>query len=339
MRLLFVKLSSMGDIFHSYFALSDFRAQYPNAQLDWLVDDQFSELARWHKAVDTVYTVPLRAYKKKPTAGAKQSLKNAISELRPLNYDLILDAQGLLKSALLARKANGPIAGYHFSSCREPLASLFYKRRYSISKSLHAITRTRQLMALSNGYQKQLASLPNMGLPVTNWDKPKVAPKRFGIIFPGTSWPTKHWVDEHWKILVQKLASSNFPIMIGWGTQGEYSRSLYIAAENPNVIVPPQCLSLTEMAQWIAHSSWVIGVDTGFTHLASTMNKPVIGLFGPTSSEQTGVLGENSHNIDTELPCRPCRKKHCRLSKIKEEAVCMKLISTDQIIQRLPPSQ
>ena len=343
MRVLFVKLSSMGDIFHSYSSVSDFCTTYPDSQIDWLVDSQFKEIAAWHQGVNTVFALPLRAYKRNRCKINKQALKSTLTEVTKVRYDLIVDAQGLLKSAYWCRKISTsfspsiPIAGLSFASAREPLAALFYHRTFNVNKQQHAIVRTRQLLALSLNYFDHLQNIAPIGLTNQRWPQPPSSKfGHYGVIFPGTTWATKHWLDDHWQQLIDKLTNHyQQNIVIGWGNEQEYLRAQTLAAGNPQVLVPSDRLSMSEMAQWIAHSHWVIGVDTGFTHLASSMQKPVIGLFGPTSPDHTGVLGERADNIATRLPCFPCRKKYCKISKNKEIAQCMSAINDQLVIEKL----
>ena len=342
MRVLFIKLSSMGDIFHSYNAISDFCALFPKDQIDWLVDTQFQEVARWHQGVNQVFAVPDRAYRKDKTTLKKQALTAALSDASMNDYDLIIDAQGLFKSAFYARKISKsskskiPIAGFSYGSAREPLATLCYQRTFKVSKQQHAIVRTKQLMAHSLNYFDQLSKLPQFGLDIKCWQKPVANFDQYGMIFPSTTWDTKHWLDEHWQQLVQEMTERHQQnIVIGWGNNQELARAKRIAQQNPRVLVSTERLNITETAQWIAHSDWVIGVDTGFTHLASAMQKPVIGLFGPTSPEHTGVLGDQTDNLVTQLPCSPCRKKYCKISIDKTIAQCMQAIKHQSVIKKL----
>ena len=192
MRILLVKLSSMGDIFHTYPAINDLKSVYPEARLEWLVDSQFAEIAAWHPDVDEIHSLPLRAFKKNKNLVLKKSLSDLLGKVRMRHYDFIIDAQGLIKSAWLTRQMKGLRCGYNRRSIREKLAPLFYQKRFSVSKDQHAITRIRQLFAKTLNYEDSLESLPERGLNPSHWQKPATAPERYGLIFPGTTWQTKH---------------------------------------------------------------------------------------------------------------------------------------------------
>ena len=338
MRILFVKLSSMGDIFHCYDGLSDFRSIYPQATIDWLVDSKFAEISTWHNDIDQIHALPFRAYKNKKNAQNKRALKQAIAKLKNHRYDAIVDAQGLLKSAFFATKAKGRLYGFNFKSCREPLASFFYQKRYAVSQNLHAVTRIRELLAHIGNYHDKLSSMPLQGLKNNTWQRPPLAPKRYGVIFPNTTWASKHWPDDHWQRLINQLTTeSGQTIVIGWGNTLELERAKLIAGDSPNVIIPEDRLSLGEVAQWIAYGDWIVGVDTGFLHLASAMQKPVIGLFGPTSPQHSGVFGENAQNLSIDLSCMPCRKKTCKISSDPRLAECMTNLSIARVLKTLEP--
>src|ERR1700693_5014709 len=146
MKILLVKLSSLGDILHLFPAVSDLRSHYPDAEIHWLVEPAFAEVAGWHSAVGKVITVPLRAHKK-----AWWKLPSLLCKLRKQlhaeKYDVVMDAQGLLKSALLARLAGVAVFGFAAGSARESLASRFYQKTAKIPDGLHVIEKNRQLVA------------------------------------------------------------------------------------------------------------------------------------------------------------------------------------------------
>ncbi|MFI4923336.1 MAG: glycosyltransferase family 9 protein, partial [Burkholderiales bacterium] len=146
MKILVVRLSSLGDILHLFPAVSDLRRHFPDAEIHWLIEPAFAELAGWHSAVDKVIAVPLRAHKKiwwKIPA----LLSKLRQQLRAENYDIVLDAQGLLKSAILSRLAGVPVFGFAASSARESLASWFYQKAAKAPNGLHVIEKNRLLVA------------------------------------------------------------------------------------------------------------------------------------------------------------------------------------------------
>ena len=145
MKILVVRLSSLGDILHLFPAISDLHGHFPDAEIHWLVEPAFAELAGWHSAVRKVITAPLRAHKK-TWWKLPIMLSRLRRQLQAEHYDIVLDAQGLLKSALLARLAGVPVSGFHADSARESLAALFYRKTARVPNGLHVIEKNRQLI-------------------------------------------------------------------------------------------------------------------------------------------------------------------------------------------------
>lgn len=145
MKILVVRLSSLGDILHLFPAISDLRRKFPNAAIDWLVEPAFAEAVAWHAAVDKVIRVPLRAHKKLwwkiPVLLGKLRRR-----LQAEHYDVVLDAQGLIKSAILSRLAGVPVYGFDANSAREPIASRLYEKTARVPNGLHVIEKNRQLV-------------------------------------------------------------------------------------------------------------------------------------------------------------------------------------------------
>lgn len=159
MRVLLVKTSSLGDLVHTFPAITDASRALPGLQLDWLVEESFAEVPAWHPAIDQVIPIALRRWRRDwRKAYRSGQIAGFRSRLRERGYDLVIDTQGLLKSALPARWARGPVVGYDRRSAREPLAALFYQRRITVSRGQRAIERTRQLFAEALGYPRPSAS-------------------------------------------------------------------------------------------------------------------------------------------------------------------------------------
>ena len=153
MRVLLIKTSSLGDVIHTLPALTDAARAIPGIQFDWVVEEGFAEIPTWHPAVARVIPVALRRWRKNLLqtwkSGEWATFKQRLREGR---YDLVIDAQGLLKSALLTRYVNAPVAGLDRASAREPLASHCYDRPYAVAWGQHAVERVRQLFAQALGY-------------------------------------------------------------------------------------------------------------------------------------------------------------------------------------------
>lgn len=154
MRILVVKTSSLGDVIHTLPAITDAYRVLPDIQFDWVIEESFAEIPALHPAVKRVIPLNFRHWRKQPFQAWRSSAWRVFQwEIRRQYYDLIIDAQGLLKSAFIASQAKGIRCGLDWWSAREPLASLSYHRRYTVPKEQHAITRVRQLFAAALGYK------------------------------------------------------------------------------------------------------------------------------------------------------------------------------------------
>lgn len=300
MRILLIKTSSMGDVIHSFPALTDAALAWPGLQVDWVVEEGFAELPRWHPAVDQVITVAIRRWRRAPwSAWQSGEWKRFRERLREREYDCVIDAQGLLKSAWLTRYAHGPVVGYAADSAREPLACHFYAQRYSVPWALHAIERIRQLLAQALGYPLPLGpgcyGLDRQVLPSQSYSQPYL------VFLHGTTWASKHWPEPYWRQLAEQLSRAGWAIRLPWGNQQERMRAERIALHLPAVEVLPK-LNLAGVAATIASAQACIAVDTGLGHLAAALDVPTISLYGPTRPGRIGTYGKRQIHLCASGP-------------------------------------
>lgn len=289
-KILIVRMSSMGDVIHNLPAVTDLARAHPGVQIDWVVEEGFQEIPRLHPAVHKVIPVALRRWRKTPLATLKSSdLTSFGIALRNERYDLVLDSQGLLKSALVARLARGPVAGFDRDSIREPAASFFYQQRYAVSRNQHVIDRNRQLSALALDYQ---ASGPiDYGVPAPAMPLPWLPEGPFVTLLTATSRADKEWSETHWLEIGHRFAAEGIACILPWGSMAERVRSERLAAAIPHAVCPPK-LSLTEAAALLAGSRIVVGVDTGLAHLAAAVATPVVAIFCASDPQKTGVRSD-----------------------------------------------
>lgn len=301
MKVLVIKTSSMGDILHTLPALTDAARALPGIGFDWLVEEAFAEIPGWHPAVDQVIPVAIRRWRKTPlktlTGPEWQAFRQRLKSTR---YDLAIDAQGLLKSALLSRFIDCPVCGYDRRSVREPLASAFYDKRFSVSKRLHAVERIRQLFAAALNYP-----LPNSagdaGLPRSRFTT-AAASRPYVVLLHGTTRDDKHWPEPYWQALCRQLGEAGVSVRIPWHGEKERQRAEKIAACSPMAEVLP-ALSLQGIATELAGSCAFVAVDTGLGHLGSALGVPGVSLYGPTSPALIGAYGEGQvHLLASDMP-------------------------------------
>ncbi|CDG23257.1 Lipopolysaccharide heptosyltransferase 1 [Xenorhabdus poinarii G6] len=297
MRVLLVKTSSMGDVLHTLPALTDARTCLPDIQFDWVVEEGFAQIPAWHNAIENVIPVAIRRWRqhwfRKDVRAERAQFKR---QLQQCQYDAIIDAQGLLKSAfLVTRLAQGPKHGYDRKSIREPIASFFYDHGHTISKKQHAVERIRALFAESLGYKKP--SEQGDYAIARHFLHPSAHREGHYLVFlHATTRDEKHWPEKHWRQLIEAIQPTGMRIKLPWGAEHEHQRALRLAAGFSHVDVLPK-LSLSEIAHILAGAEAVVSVDTGLSHLTAALDRPNITLFGPTDPGLIGGYGKDQHSL------------------------------------------
>ena len=299
-RVLIVKTSSMGDIVHSLPMASDIARARPELAIDWVVEEGFAAIPRLHPAVDRVIPIALRRWRMNPLASAtRRQLGAAKAELRAFPYDAIIDAQGLLKSAIVARRARGPIWGPDRKSAREPLASFLYQRRVRVDADRHAVWRIRQLGAAALHYS--LASpghetadcAPHFGLRVAALEAGERAalPPTYAVLLTNASRSTKQWPTARWRAVEACLADLGLGSVLFWGSATEQRETEARVEGMQRALIAPHT-PLPRLAAVLAGARIVVGLDTGLTHLAAALGVPTLGIFCDYDPALVGVVGD-----------------------------------------------
>ena len=291
MRILLVKTSSLGDVIHNLPVINDILQHTPDAQIDWLVEESFADIPRLHPRVNQIFTVAVRRWRKQLFKYATwQQIRTLKRTLSAHAYDAIIDTQGLIKSALMAKLANGVRHGYDADSIREPWASRCYQQVHHISYQQHAVIRNRTLAAQSLGYVVP-TSAPDYGIQATSLLLPAdvnlTAP--FVIGLHGTSRDSKLWDEANWVALGRHLQAQGVRLVLPWSNPSEQQRAQRIQAQLSLATVLPK-LSIHQLAGVISHAQAAIGVDTGLSHLAAALNIPTIAIYTDTNPTLTGVM-------------------------------------------------
>lgn len=287
-RLLIIKTTSLGDVIHNLPVINDIRAHHPDMAIDWVVEESFTDIPRLHPGVDNVMTVAMRRWRKQPFSGQTwREIAALKQQLQSRTYDLVLDTQGLLKSALISRLARAPHHGYDRNSIREPLAACLYDNKYKVSREQHAVPRIRQLAALALGYPMP-DSLPDYGIAATAGISALYLPENYVVGLHGSSRDSKLWPVDHWIALAELLHAKNLALVLPWGSQAEHARALEIASKSAQTIVLPR-LALNQLAAVIAAARAAVGVDTGLMHLAVALKIPSVAIYTDTDPALTGI--------------------------------------------------
>ena len=286
-RILLIKTSSLGDVVHNLPVVADIAAALPDATIDWVVEEGFAAIPLLHPRLSRIMPVAVRRWRRALWSPAVWTEVRAfIRTLRDQPYDAVIDTQGLLKSAWIARAARGVRHGLDRQSSREPLG-LFYDRTYRVSWHQHAVERNRNLAAHALGYelsgpvQYEISAEPQS----FSW----LAPDRpHAVLLHATSADRKLWPEERWIALGSALAERGMTCVLPWGTAAEHERSMRLAQHIPHAVTPAR-LELRALASLLAQARIVIGTDTGLTHLAGALGVPTVGLYVATDPAATGL--------------------------------------------------
>jgi heptosyltransferase I len=333
-RILLIKLTSLGDLIHALPALTDAYQLNPDCEFDWLIDENFQEIATWHPAVKTTFTTNHRSWRNSlRDLTTYSSIYHLVKSLRQKKYDLIIDGQGNFKTATFTFCTKGVKAGYDRRSVREPVAFLAYQKRYSISKTAHAIDRLRRLFACALEYSLPTTS-PNFLIDQTKFKKPDFdLPAHYLVFVHNASWKTKLWPEEHWRELIQKTVERGYTILLPWGNAEEEARAKRLACCSQVRVLPR--LSLSQVGYVLAKARASVCVDTGLSHLAAALNVPSITLYGSTDSGLIGASGNHQTHFQSTLACAPCYKKSCLYPCATLNPPCLAELHPDRIFAHL----
>jgi len=294
--ILLVKTSSLGDVVHNLPVASDIRARFPGARIDWVVEEAFADIPRLHPAVHRVIPVAVRRWRRAPLSAATWGeLREYRTAVRSERYDLVLDTQGLIKSALLARQAPGRLAGYAAEAAREPLAARFYDDTYAIPRNLHAVERNRRLAAAALGCEPNLPL--DYGIAAAPLAAAWLPAAPYCVLLTASSRADKLWPEAGWLQLAAALNARGLTCVLPGGSAEERERAARLAGGMAQAVAAPP-MGIAELARLLAGARLVVGVDTGLSHIAAALGRLTFCLFAGSHPELTGVhAGDTAINL------------------------------------------
>lgn len=318
-KILLVKLSSLGDVLHNLPIVWDLRTRLPNAQIDWVVEEGYVHLLEpllnengFH-GIDRIIPFGLRRWKKNLLRLSTWKEFFAFKkQLQEVSYDVVIETQGLLKSALvcfLANKApNGVVAGLanatEFSGY-EPISRYFYNQAVQVPSQCHAVDRSRCVMSSALDWPLIDRISPPQFYPKNYVDSLKSTPGKvleglkspYILCFHSTAREAKRWSNENWVALGKDLATAGYQLVFPWGSTVEREISINLASQIPGAIVP-EAFSIEEAFAVIAGAELTVGVDTGLTHLAAVLGKPTVEIYCDSPRWKTeGYWSNNIRNV------------------------------------------
>jgi heptosyltransferase I len=284
-RILLVKTSSLGDVVHNLPAASDIRRHFPEARIDWVVEEAYAPVVELHPAVTRAIPVALRRWRRHLLGAATWT---EVGEFRRLSraeqYDAVIDTQGLVKSALMSRAARGRHHGFDAGTAREPLAARFYDVTHHVTWAHHAVERNRLLVGAALGFRA--GDRADYGL--TGRLSAPAAAAPYCVLLHGSARAEKLWAEASWVEIGRRLSARGLGCVLPWGSEDERARSLRLAQQIDGAAVPP-LEPLDRLAASLAGAAAVIGVDTGLTHLAAALGRPVVATFCGTDVRFYGI--------------------------------------------------
>jgi lipopolysaccharide heptosyltransferase I len=321
MRILIVKLGSIGDIVHTLPALVAIRKAKPQAEISWVVERRAAEILRDNPLLDRLIEVDTKALRRGLMSGETlRAPRQQLRQLRASTFDLALDFQGLIKSASIARLSGARrIFGFSRDSLREPASRILQSQSISVSKNLHVI---RKNLALASGALGiSISDDPNdLEFPIATNSTHRAealdaatAGSEYAILNPGGGWPTKLWSAERFGRLADELWSHyGLHSLIPYGP-GETELAETVLQSSQSGKARAVNLSLKGFYELAKRAQVYVGGDTGPTHLAIAAGAPIVGLFGPTEWWRNGSLRAADICVErVDIDCRTdCHRRAC----------------------------
>jgi lipopolysaccharide heptosyltransferase I len=340
MRILIVKLGSIGDIVHTLPALAALRMAMPQAEISWVVERRSSEILKDNPLLDRLIEVDTKALRRGLMSGETlRAPRQQLRRLRASAFDIALDFQGLLKSASIARLSGARrVFGYSRAGLREPASALLLSKRVAVPRNIHVIHKSLLLLqgALGVPEPEELSFPINISPADEREARDTAAGERYAILNPGGGWPTKLWsVDRFGKLADRLWSSYGISSLVTYGP-GELALAEGIRQSSTTGKARPVSLSLKGFYSLACSASVYVGGDTGPTHIAVAAGAPIVGLFGPTEWWRNGSprvedICVERNDIDCRVDChrRSCSKWICMDIEVERvmEAVHKRLSS------------
>ena len=336
MRILVVRLSSLGDVVHAIPGVAALRRGYPDARIDWLVDNRYSELVDLVTVVDRRIGISRRHWKNIP---------EVVRELRNNRYDVTIDLQGLIKSSFLARMSGAPrVIGFGDSDLRESFAGAFYTDNPQIEWTGHVVEKNLALISKCFKIDRSFWEFPiadvvsesvNAVLNGLGPDKPG----SFVVLNIGAAWPSKTWIPERFGDLARFIDRRyGMHSVVTWGT-GELSLAEQVVQHSEGSAVLSPIATIRDLVAIIRQASIVVSADTGPLQIAAALKPPIVGIYGPTDPRRNGPWDQKDVIVSHLDRCE-CRNNRLGSSGVVirrclQPVPCMAGISLDEVSQAI----
>jgi lipopolysaccharide heptosyltransferase I len=319
-RFLIVRLGSLGDVIHGIPVAAALRQRFPDASIEWVVDDRYVELLALVRGLDRTIAVDTRALSR---------LGATVADLRRRDYACAFDLQGLLKSAVLARLAGaGRTVGFTRAHLRERAAALFYSETVE-PHGAHVIEKNLSLLTVV-GIDRPAVSFPLDVPRTTASDEVDTRfPAGYVVINPGAAWPNKRWPPERFGAIALALERIGFPSIVLWGPGEEPLATAVVHASRGAAQLSP-ATTIADVFAIACGARLMVSGDTGPLHVAAAVGTPVVGLFGPTSTERNGPWSPDDVSISRMHTCACIYERRCR-----RPVPCIDDISVAEVVRAI----
>ena len=317
----------MGDVIHALPAVADLRKRFPDAWIAWAVEPPWAALLEGNPHLNQIIPVPLAQWRRSKLAPASwRRVAKFVAELRSIRFDLALDFQGLLKSAICASASGaGTVAGFERELVREPPAGLLYDRRV-LATSTHVVDLNRELAHFGDSQGPE--GPPLFDLPAGDYSTQ--LPDRFVLASPQAGWGSKQWPWQNFAALASVLWRRNGLPMVADCPPSQTSVAVRIQAAAPPGAVILHASSIPQLIAATRRATAVVGVDSGPLHLAAAIEKRGIAIFGPTAPARNGPCGDSIRVIRAS-------GAHTSYRRLSEPSASMRACSPEQAYRRLRP--
>jgi lipopolysaccharide heptosyltransferase I len=344
-RLLIVRLGALGDVVHAIPVAAALRTAFPGARIDWLVSAKHRAILDLVPVIDRRLVINDRPSTSSRAEERGSSMPSAIRELRASHYDVVLDLQGLIKSAMLARSSGAPrVIGFSSRYARERLARLFYTEAFDPGRGgIYDPRETRHVVAIN------LALLETLGVAAVKPEFPIETPQsavavavsrqvggRYALINPGAAWPNKRWPPARFAALARGLAArAALTSVVLWGPGERGLAEDVVASAGGAAVLSPET-TIADLVALARGASLMISGDTGPAHVASAVGTPIVGLYGPTRPSRNGPLSPQDVTVSRDAICqchhlRQCTRERMCLLDIEVEDV---MAAAETVISR-----
>jgi heptosyltransferase I len=332
-RILLIKLGSIGDVVHTLPALTDLKASFPEAEVDWLVETKSRSILEGNRQIHEVIEADTQRWRQRRDIASLREIWRVVSKLRARKYDLAFDFQGLWKSAAFGYFSGArQLIGFDRRALKEPGSELFYDTKIQPRpEATHVVDLYKELLHGVGVVSRPHVFDLHVGVEDERYIAEQLALRSlddFVILNPGGGWETKTWPPENYALLHGKLTETGLKSVVTWGP-GEEALAQWVCDACPEPRPATFPTTIPQLTALLRRAKLFIGGDTGPLHIAAACRTPIVGIFGPTDPLRNGPFSPADIVVSHRVPCGPCYKRACEIY----EKQCLRLIQVQEVYE------